>query len=287
MNKEPLFSVLIANYNNGKYLMDAIESVRKQSYTNWEIIIVDDASTDISKDIYKVLEKDEKILIHINSSNKGCGYTKRRCAELANGEICGFLDPDDALTDDAIEIMVYSHSQNKKAGLISSRLYYCDEKLKIISKSCKKQHIPVGSSFLEYQSNIITAFVSYKNECYKRTIGIDPFLLRAVDHDMYYKLEEVSEVLLLNDILYYYRTGTGNNISLGDNVLKAASWDFVSMINACNRRGILPEKIICEGLIYLIKEAKDVAKDQVRNTITYKIGKIVLFPLRKIKEFLG
>ena len=43
---QPLFSVLIANYNNGKYLMDAIESVRQQTYTNWEIILVDDSSTD-------------------------------------------------------------------------------------------------------------------------------------------------------------------------------------------------------------------------------------------------
>ena len=45
---QPLFSVLIANYNNGKYLMEAIESVRQQTYINWEIILVDDASTDNS-----------------------------------------------------------------------------------------------------------------------------------------------------------------------------------------------------------------------------------------------
>ncbi len=51
-------SILIANYNNGKYLMDAINSVRRQSYPDWEIIIVDDCSTDNSVDIYKDLEGD-------------------------------------------------------------------------------------------------------------------------------------------------------------------------------------------------------------------------------------
>ena len=58
MNDNPLFSVLIANYNNGKYLMEAINSVYAQTYTNWEIILVDDASTDNTKEIYKELEKD-------------------------------------------------------------------------------------------------------------------------------------------------------------------------------------------------------------------------------------
>ena len=56
MTNQPLFSVLIANYNNGKYLMDAIESVRRQTYTNWEIILVDDGSTDNSHELYKELE---------------------------------------------------------------------------------------------------------------------------------------------------------------------------------------------------------------------------------------
>ena len=95
MTNQPLFSVLIANYNNGKYLMDAIESVRQQTYTNWEIILVDDSSTDNSHELYKELEQDERIHIFLNNQNRGCGYTKHRCAELANGEICGFLDPDD------------------------------------------------------------------------------------------------------------------------------------------------------------------------------------------------
>ena len=58
MNANPLFSVLIANYNNGKYLMETINSVYAQTYTNWEIILVDDASTDNFRELYKELEKD-------------------------------------------------------------------------------------------------------------------------------------------------------------------------------------------------------------------------------------
>ena len=78
ISPNPLFSVLIANYNNGKYLMDAIDSIRRQTYTHWEIILVDDASTDNSKELYKELEKDNRIHIYYNEENRGCGYTKPR-----------------------------------------------------------------------------------------------------------------------------------------------------------------------------------------------------------------
>ena len=164
MTNQPLFSVLIANYNNGKYLMDAIESVRKQTYTNWEIILVDDASTDNSHDLYKELEKDERIHIYCNEQNQGCGYTKRRCAELANGELCGFLDPDDALTENALEAMVVAHKKHQDASMVYSRYYVCDANLNVQSIS-EHQHI-IKTSFLEEQHGAISVFVAFKIDKY-------------------------------------------------------------------------------------------------------------------------
>ena len=145
MSDQPLFSVLIANYNNGKYLMEAIESVRQQTYTNWEIILVDDGSTDNSADLYKELQKDERIHIFFNDENKGCGYTKRRCVELAQGELCGFLDADDALTTDALQEMVQAHKDNEDAGLIHSRYYESSKDLEIIGISTGQGGIPLRS----------------------------------------------------------------------------------------------------------------------------------------------
>lgn len=52
MNEHPLFSVLIANHNNGRFLEECLQSIFSQTYTNWEIIIVDDASSDNNTDIY-------------------------------------------------------------------------------------------------------------------------------------------------------------------------------------------------------------------------------------------
>ena len=76
MSDTPLFSVLIANYNNGCYLTEAVDSVRGQSYDHWEIVIVDDASTDNSDEVFEELSKDSRIRVFHNDRNHGAGYTK-------------------------------------------------------------------------------------------------------------------------------------------------------------------------------------------------------------------
>src|ERR1700690_716768 len=99
------FSVLIANYNNGKYFKDCYDSLISQTYNNWEEIILDYKSTDDSLEVIKTLIKeDERFKLFENEKNYGCGYTKRKCAELATGEICGFVDPDDAIVPEALEL---------------------------------------------------------------------------------------------------------------------------------------------------------------------------------------
>ena len=68
----PLFSILIANYNNGRYLQEAIDSVLAQTYTNWEVVIVDDKSTDNSFEIYEKYKDDPRFHVCFNDVNRGC-----------------------------------------------------------------------------------------------------------------------------------------------------------------------------------------------------------------------
>ena len=110
--------------------MGAIESIRRQTFTDWEIVLVDDGSVDESKDLYPELEKDNRIRIFRNEKNMGCGYTKRRCVEESVGTLCGFLDPDDELLPNALQVMVDTHLAHPEVSLVTSRYYFCDENLK-------------------------------------------------------------------------------------------------------------------------------------------------------------
>ena len=154
MTNQPLFSVLIANYNNGKYLMDAVESVRQQTYTNWEIILVDDGSTDNSHELYKELEQDERIHIFENDQNRGCGYTKNRCVAEAKGDWCAFLDPDDMIRKDALEIMADAISVNPQHGVFYSHMYVCDENMNVVYDNTYAYGSKEWDQFIHYQKGI-------------------------------------------------------------------------------------------------------------------------------------
>lgn len=288
-NNQPLFSVLIANYNNGKYLMDAIESVRQQTYTNWEIILVDDGSTDNSHELYKELEKDARIHIFLNDQNRGCGYTKRRCAELANGEICGFLDPDDALTSEAIEKMVNIHLLYSNVSLAFSQRYITDDLLHPIEIT-PSENIQLPLSIQNYfDAGIVSHFVTFKKSLYDKTEGISAEQHKSVDMDLYFKLEEVGDFYFLPEPLYYYRLGTGNNISFGDgNEIKALCWEYIALINACKRRNIDLETNACMPMTQKIKNCMEEAAwreyIKITNQRAYKIGNLILKPIKWFKR---
>src|SRR5690606_15679406 len=208
INAKPLFSILIANYNNSKYLTQCMESIVAQTYDNIEVIIVDDRSTDDSIVVIESLKSKYPIIqLHQNDINRGAGFTKKRCIDLSAGELCGFLDPDDALTPEAVALMVEKHSQYENASLVYSTNYECDQYLnvKLVNSWIKQQ----PSNEPVYKNTYVGHFATFKKALYAKTAGPDSALKRAVDHDLYCLLEEVGELIFVDKPLYYYRQHDG------------------------------------------------------------------------------
>ena len=90
-------SVVTASYNYQDYIKEAVQSVLDQTYKDWELIIVDDCSTDNSVEVIKSF-KDERIKLFINEKNLGLKETVKRGIENATGEWVVFLESDDILT---------------------------------------------------------------------------------------------------------------------------------------------------------------------------------------------
>ena len=241
----PLFSILIANYNNGKFFQDCYNSIMAQTYSHWEVIIVDDASTDNSVAIIKkIIGEDTRFKVYENPENKGCGFTKRKCAELATGELCAFLDPDDAITTEALELMVAEHEKHPEASMIYSKPYFCDENLRIETIRASKQVENNDPFYFDFEGYLY-AFLSYKKDFYHKTQGIDSYLKRAVDRDLVLKLYEVGPAFLMDKALYLYRIHNGG-ISTNQNEDKAYFWYWVTIIDAAKRRNIDIEDIYLE-----------------------------------------
>ena len=267
----PLFSIFIAQYNNGKYFEDCYKSIMAQTYQNWEVIIVDDCSTDDSVEVMKeMIGDDPRFKIFVNDENKGCGFTKRKCAELAQGEICAFLDPDDAITEDALIIMVTEHLKNPDYSLLYSKPYTCDEFLNIKDERKSKQINNDDPYFFNFDGYVF-AFISYKKKFYDKTIGIDEYLKRAIDQDLLFKLYEIAPFYFVNKTLYKYRIHE-NGISTTTNSDKAYFWHWVTIINAAKRRNINVENLFIDKALRSRREqALQKEIDSYNNSLMFKI----------------
>jgi glycosyltransferase involved in cell wall biosynthesis len=230
-------SILIANYNNGRYFQDCYDSIISQNYENWEVIIVDDCSTDDSVNIIKeLIKKDARFKLYQNESNQGCGYTKRKCVDLASGDFCAFLDPDDALFYYSLECSVEEFEKNNKIVATYSQLVFCDENLKPKEVFSKIKQIHNNKHFFNTPIQI-SAFFVFRRDAYLETTGINPSLKNAVDQDLYLKLLEIGDAKFIEEVLYKYRLHA-NGISQ-QRSKQSAKDSFAKVIHdAMKRRGL-------------------------------------------------
>ena len=205
------FSILMANFNAATFIKDAVESVLRQTYASWELIFVDDASTDNS---LKQIEKFRSVFgikIIRRETNGGYGLTLRTAIEHATGDIIAILDSDDMLDKEALQVMVDHHQKNPKCALIYSQFMSCNAKLKSVRiGDCGP--IPKGKTWLDILTKKIVVkpkirishFKTFKRSAYNKTKGFHK-LRRTVDKDIVLKLEEIARPLFIDRILYYYR----------------------------------------------------------------------------------
>ncbi|AZB31084.1 glycosyltransferase family 2 protein [Chryseobacterium balustinum] len=198
------FSILVAHYNNYNYFTECYDSILKQTYQEYEIILVDDCSTDDSYEKIIELTKDNsKVKVFKNEENSGVGLTKKRCIDLASGEICGFVDPDDTLTENALQTIIENYTENNI--VVYSQFYECDAKLNPIKLFSHSRAIKNGNKLFFNVFFEATHFFTFKREAYYKTSGINDKLTSAVDQDLYLKLYEIGNFKFVKAPLYYYR----------------------------------------------------------------------------------
>ncbi|MDO4224773.1 MAG: glycosyltransferase [Bergeyella zoohelcum] len=201
----PKISILIANFNNGHFFHDAFQSLVAQTEKDWEAIVIDDCSTDNSVEIIREFIKDDpRFRFYQNETNLGYQKTIIKGIELSSAEIFGRLDPDDALVSDAIEESLKAHIENPDCGLVYSNRWQCDENLEKISITKLNQIAPFDKNFWNLRTSI-SHFATFKKEFYKKTSGIDTYIKRAEDADIYMKMVEIAPVKYIDKELYLYR----------------------------------------------------------------------------------
>ncbi len=127
-----LVSIITPVYNAEPYIADTIQSVLNQSYNHWELLIINNASTDQSdKEILKF--KDPRIK-YFYEGNKGVGFARNKGLEEVSGEFLCFLDADDILPKNSLESRLQVFDNNPQLQFVDGSVQYVDQNLNIIDK---------------------------------------------------------------------------------------------------------------------------------------------------------
>lgn len=123
-----MISVIVPVYNVEEYLHVCLNSILKQTYQNFEIICIDDASTDSSPEILEYFsQKDSRIKILKNDVNRGPGYSRNQGLDIANGKYISFLDGDDWFSFNAFEILIEKAEQDNLDLLMFKNIVYYND----------------------------------------------------------------------------------------------------------------------------------------------------------------
>ena len=234
---QPLISVLVPVYNvKGKYLRECIESVLRQSYENYELCLVDDASTDEETlAILKEYEDNEKVKIKYRKTNGHISKATNDALKMAKGEFVALMDNDDMLTKDALYRIVENLNQNKKLDLI----YSDEDKLNKNGTRCYPHFKPDWSPETLMSLNYICHLVVIRTDLVREVGGFKVGLEGAQDHDLLLKVtEKTNKIYHIPEVLYHWRMIEGSTALDLDNKDYASDKGKIAIEDALKRRGL-------------------------------------------------
>jgi glycosyltransferase involved in cell wall biosynthesis len=202
----PRITVVMTVFNGERFLSRAIESVLRQTYTDFEFLIVDDASTDKTNEIAR-LYNDPRIAILHNETNRGPGYSRNMAIRKAAGEYIAVLDSDDEALPMRLARQIEFLDANPEVALYGSAHEIIDEN----GKTLGIQRRPTTPALIRWtllSSNCITSSsVMFRKECIKAVGGYDEKESRiaAEDFSLWGRVANSFTILQTNEVLVKYR----------------------------------------------------------------------------------
>ena len=218
----PSVSVIMPVFNTSSYVQAAIESILKQTYDDFEFIIIDDCSEDESVSIIQAY-KDSRIKLIRNDQNLGISHTRNKGMRAAQGKYIAVFDSDDIAPANRLEKQVSFLEKNSEFGLIGGAVQPIGEDGKPIGQAwdypASPEEVPVRLLFGNYFAQ---PAVMIRAKALANTEPYNPEFVTAGDYDLWVRLSRVTRVWNLPEVMLYYRMhGSGitrktkRDISLG------------------------------------------------------------------------
>lgn len=201
MNIAPLVSVIMPSYNSKKYIKKAIDSVLEQTYSNFELIIVDGNSTDGTLDILDEYEKQDRRIKVIQDEGRGIGAALQLGCQIASGKFIARMDSDDIAINTRFEKQLKIFHSIPNLILVASPVIYINEDDSIVGYS-----FPYTNKRIIQEKVYLIAHptVMMKKDAYVKAGGYQP-LLRAEDYFLWNRMRLMGEFYIFKEPLIKYR----------------------------------------------------------------------------------
>ena len=207
-------SVIIPNYNYGRFLRQAIQSAFDQTLKPHEILVVDDGSTDDSKEILR--EFGDKIIV-IEQANEGVAAARNKGAEIATGDLLAFLDADDFWHPEKLEKQMEKFHSDIEIGFVHCGLANVDENGVHIDDYFSGDEGWVAETLLKFQPAVIANTIVVKRQLFTKIGGYDTNrdLHPSEDWDLCCRLAHECKLGFVREPLLYYRQhGKGGHTNI-------------------------------------------------------------------------
>jgi len=204
----PLVSVVVATYNMGHYLPEAVRSILDQSHRNVEVLVIDDGSTDDTPAVAAALAADPRVVVH-RQPNGGQAKAKNRGIELARGDYIAFLDADDAWLPGKLERQLPLFRGRPEVGVVYSDYENMDEKSQRMPKPPGRLRRGQVSGALLIENFVSFPTAVVRRECIEKLGSFDLTYGMGIDYDLWLRISAHYEFDFIGDPTVRYRIWSG------------------------------------------------------------------------------
>lgn len=252
MNR-PKVSIIIPSYNASKYISDTVQSLIDQSFTNWELIIVDDGSRDNSKEIISKFSETDSRIKYFFQENAGVSAARNHGIKRASGKYITFLDADDYLLSHNLQRKVDLLDADETIDWVFSDVELTDENLNVLDSEAGLDQ-DIFERFLLWEQTVVTVPCSniiLRRKCVDDGLCFDTNLSTAADQDFCFYLAQKYTGKRINECLVRYRIVPG---SMSQNIALMEK-DHVYVYRKAKRNGLFKDwyfKQRCFSNLYMI-----------------------------------
>ncbi|MCG3164385.1 MAG: hypothetical protein POELPBGB_00139 [Bacteroidia bacterium] len=243
--QQPLVSIVMPAYNAEKYIAASVQSILTQTYENFELLIADDCSTDLTKTILSNFS-DSRISFHHNDNNQGYLKTCNKLFSLCKGDLVTFQDADDISVADRIQKQVNEFLKDKELGICTSNSVMIDSNgKKIMSRKWAIDYEKFRTD-ADYEALLCGATIMLKNDLLQEIGLYHEYFNRlgGEDYEWFFRAVCKGKGIHLNDELYYYRI---HNSAVKVNNTSPRTIYIHDIIKEIRARNILHNEYLLDG----------------------------------------